>query len=280
MKARAEQAARLHHVRSEAHRVLARLGMVAAADIDIDALARAHYADIEHEWIDGASARVLRVGNRARICVSSAITELGARRWIACHEIGHLALDHVIEHGPSRIVERACTPVGRERSFREREASVYATELVMPAPLVARLVDGAPVTLDTAREIAHTFRTSLLASAIRLVELSGECCAVAYCTLGEVTWMVRSPSFPTWIPKRRPVDVRSIASGYFEHGTIENRAGFVPADAWFPIDRAPYGVTEITEHAAIVPSCGAVMSLLWIPRARTYETAPRIAVGA
>jgi hypothetical protein len=276
--ARAEQAARLHHVRGEAHRALARLGMVAAADIDIEALALAHYAEIEHEWIDGASARVLRVGDHARICVSSAITEPGARRWIAGHEIGHLALDHVVERGPSSIVERACTPVGRERSFREREASVYATELLMPAPLVASLVRGSPMKLDVAREIARTFRTSLLASAIRLVELSGECCAVAYCMLGEVAWMVRSPSFPTWIPKRRPVDVRSIASGYFEHGSIEKRAGVVPADAWFPENRAPAGITEIMEHAAIVPACGAVMSLLWIPRA--HETAQAIAVGA
>lgn len=246
--------------------MLSEFGVTKPEHIDLDAMAAAHGAKIVYADLDGATARVMRIGPLATIRISNRIRDVGAQRFTTGHEIGHLRLGHEVPAGDAdRIMERVCTPLKADGTSPEREASVFATETVMPEPLVRPRCVVSCVTLEPARAIACEFTTSVLASAMRLVELSDERCAVVYSELGRVRWVKRSATFPGWIPKGRPLDPSSAAFEYFHKGTIDSEAQLLAADAWLPRGRIDGSHVEIVEHAAIVPEFGAVFSLLWLP---------------
>lgn len=260
------RADRFADVRAAALRVLAEHGMTRPEDIDLDVIAAAMRATITYDDLDGASGRVMRIGPHARIRISNRIQDPGARRFIGGHELGHLHLGHEVPNADSgELVERICTPLTTDRRITERSASVFSSELVMPEPMVRPRCEVPHVTLAPAHVIAGEFRTSLLASAMRFVELSNERCAVAYSVLGCVRWLKPSATFPDWIPRGRRLDPATIAFDYHQRGAIDLEPNVVPADAWLPRDRIDTSSTSIVEHSAIVPELGAVFSMLWLP---------------
>ena len=247
-------------------RLQAEFNVTRADQIDLDAMAEAQHAEISYEELDGATARVIQIGDQCRIVVSSRITDLGAQRFSIAHEIGHVRLRHEIPPGQmAQLFERICTPLQADRRKAEREASVFATELLMPAALVRPWCEVPCLTLAASRAIAGEFATSVLASTMRLVELSGQRCAVAYSELGRVRWVKPSPTFPTWIPNGRRLDPASAAFEYSQKGTIDREPHVLPAETWLPRDKIDSSGAQIVEHSAVVTERGAVFSLLWIP---------------
>lgn len=236
-------------------------------DIDIERIAEANGVEVVYDDIDGATASVLRLGDLSRIRISARIHDLGWQRFTITHEIGHLRCGHVVPDGDAHeTVERTCKPLDKARSIPEREASVFASEVLMPEPMVKPFCEVPVVTLAPARAIADTFTTSVLASALRFVEVTDECCAVAYSSLGRVRWLKPSATFPDWIPRGRRLDPRSAAFDYDDSGTIDAAPQLLPADAWLPHDHVDSGHVQIVEHSAVIAPLGVVFSMLWIPR--------------
>lgn len=202
--------------------MLAAFGVTQPEQIDLDAMAAMMNAEILYDDLDGATARVMRIGQHARIRISNRVRDIGARRFSIAHELGHLWLGHEIPDGDAdRIVERICTPLNANHRAPERDANVFAAEIVMPEALVEPRCTVSHVTLAPARAIAREFKTSVLASAMRFVELSKERCAVAYSELGRVRWLKPSATFPDWVPRGRRLDPASAASDYFHKGRID-----------------------------------------------------------
>ncbi len=258
--------------RAAARRMLQQCAVSRPEQIDLDLIAASVGAEIICDDLDGATASVMRIGDHARIRVSRRIRDLGARRFSIAHELGHLQLGHEIPFGNARhVVERICKPLEKNRRVSERTANVFASEVVMPEPLVRPWCAASYVTLDPAREIANTFRTSILASAMRFVELSAERCAVAYSLLGRVQWIKRSSTFPDWIPKNRRLDPTSAACDYYQTGSLDPAAHVLDADAWLPRDRLCVGTAQIVEQSAAIPELGAVFTMLWIPCGQAGE---------
>ncbi|HEY5934496.1 MAG TPA: ImmA/IrrE family metallo-endopeptidase [Kofleriaceae bacterium] len=263
---------RFRDVRVEALKMLAEHHVKRPEDIDLDAIAESMDATITYDDLDGATARVMRLGSRATIRISNRIQEVGARRSASAHEIGHLRLGHEVPTGDSdHIVERICKPLAADHRISERAASVFSSELVMPEPLVQPRCRVSCVTLDPVREIAREFTTSVLASAMRFIELSSERCAVAYSVLGRVHWLKPSATFPNWVPRGRRLDPASAASEYYEGGTIDNAPRVLTADIWLPPDFIDGSQCQIVEHSAAIPELGAVLSLLWIPEREAHH---------
>ncbi|MFT3695826.1 MAG: ImmA/IrrE family metallo-endopeptidase [Kofleriaceae bacterium] len=211
--------------------------------------------------LDGATARVIKIGERAKIVVSTRIAELGSIRFSIAHELGHLICQHFVKR---RAMERACVPLSTtDGSNVEREASIFATELLMPLSMVAPWCKVAPRTLDPIKSIASSFQTSLLASALRYIELTSERCAVVYSEVGRVRWVKKSPSFTAWIPRGRCLAPASAASDYFSQGTLEESTRIVPATAWLARS-AENEESPIYEHTVPIPAIGAAFSFLWL----------------
>lgn len=252
--------------RAEARRVLEEACVTRADQIDIEAIAERMNAEIVYTDLDGATASVMRIGDSARIRISNRVQDIGPQRFVGAHEIGHLRLNHEVPHGNMReVVERTCSPLEKSRKVTERMASVFASELVMPEHLVRRYCEVPQVTLGPAREIAGEFMTSLLASAMRFVELSPERCAVAYSVGGRVKWLKRSATFPSWVPSGRRVDPTSAVNDYFAHAKLDPAAHVVGAEAWLPRTKIDDSTAQIVEQSAVIPEAGAVFTMLWLP---------------
>lgn len=262
---RAVSEARAGVVRDHARRVRAEHASPERHEIDLDALCVAVGVEVVYTDLEGATARVLRVNGRTRITVSNRIDDPGAIRFSIAHELAHIFLQHGILNDQGWVLERLCEHACRVDSEIEREANMWATELLMPESIVRAYCELPGATMLQVRALARACRTSGLASALRLVELTSQPCAIAYCELGRVRWARRSRTFAHWIPKDRALDPSSAAAEYFHGGRIGDYPHVIPADAWLS-NRTENGAgLRIAEHAAIVPALGAVFSLLWLP---------------
>ena len=126
-----------HRARAIARRLLHESGVTKPAHIDVEAVARRQGADIVRGPLLGATARVMRLGTRARIRVSDRIEHPGVQRFSIAHELGHLSLDHELPTiaeatDPVSYVARVCARTQRDGVDPESEADVFAAELLMP----------------------------------------------------------------------------------------------------------------------------------------------------
>jgi hypothetical protein len=212
--------------------------------------------------IDGASARIFRHGDRAIIRVSDEIVQDGRLRFTIAHELGHFLLGH-------RIPSESVLDAGDAAPFsvhQEREANVFASEFLMPEEWVAPLCAAPPTSLDAVRAIAKKFRVSVVAAAVRTVELTRGPCAVVYSEQRSVVWAKRSPTFPGRIPaKGFNIGRGSVAFDYHDRDVIDAMPREVPSHAWLGSAAPPAIGASLVEHAELVPEWGGVLSLLAIP---------------
>ena len=262
---------RFPEARLAALKLLRDHGVERACDINVEAIASKLGARITFDDLDGATARVIRIGSLAEIRISNRIEEVGWRRFTTGHELGHLCLGHVVAQGTPGEIERVCTPMNPDRRESERAASVFASELLMPEPFVLPFCQTSTITLAPAREIAREFSTSVLASAMRFIELTTARCALVYSELGRVRWIKPSATFPDWIARGRSLDPSSPAFGYHHTGKLDTEPHLLAADAWLPHDRIDGPTVQIVEHSALIPELGAVFSMLWLPETETQH---------
>lgn len=264
---RAAEAARHAAIRARAIEAVAMLGAQPAdGAIDIEKLADLLSAEIVYGDLDGAKARVVQIGDHARIIISKKIVGVGAIRFCIAHEIGHLLLKHYAQGdalGRAFKRQRTCQPLTSDGSEIERDACVFATECLMPAPLATPMCQVAPVTFDPVRAISSAFATSLQASAMRYVELTLERCAVVYMQRSRVLWAKKSPALKAWIPDGGAVAPSSAASDYFDDGILE-ATRVLPAATWLPREKHQKDAT-VYEHMTAIPEAAAAFSLLWLP---------------
>jgi hypothetical protein len=117
------------------------------------------------------------------------------------------------------------------------------------------------------RAIASAFTSSIVASAVRLVERSDEACAVVYTERGHIVWAKRSRMFVARIPDGMKIGPGAVAFDYFNRNMLDTAPREVPAIVWLgSATRGSMGPTMI-EHAEVVPEpgWGGVMSILWVP---------------
>ena len=140
---------RLEEVRACACRTLAASDVTEPSQLDIDHIAAVLGAEVVFDDLEGATARVIQIGDRATIVVSTRIAEIGSIRFSIAHEIGHMLCKHYVRRAAAeRAVERLCSPLSIDGTTAEREASVFAAELLMPAFMVAPWCTVAPPSLD------------------------------------------------------------------------------------------------------------------------------------
>jgi hypothetical protein len=266
---KAIDAARHAAIRARAAEATASIGFQSEEGaIDVEKLAELLGAELVYGDLDGAKARVVQIGDRARIIIAKRIVGVGAIRFCIAHEIGHLLLKHYAQGdalGRAFKRQRTCEPLASGTDEIERDACVFATELLMPATLAAPMCQVAPVSFDPVRAIASAFATSMQASTMRFVELTAERCAVVYMQRGRVVWAKKSAGFTAWIPDGRAVAPNSAASDYFDGGDLE-ASRMLPAATWFPREKLAKDAA-VYEHMTAIPEQAAAFSLLWLPRA-------------
>ncbi|WYD79617.1 MAG: hypothetical protein V8K32_09900 [Candidatus Electrothrix gigas] len=141
------------------------------------------------------------------------------------------------------------------QSSLETQANFFASELILPAQLVAPYSDAGEVSFDLIKEIAKKFRASLTATAIKFVRLCPEPCAIVYSTNGN-----KSNEWWPFIRSGQQLDERTLAHDFFAGHDIDSEAQEVDADAWVEDMK----LHEVVEHSVGSSQYGFVLSLLWI----------------
>lgn len=247
-------------IRAAARQALTLSGATRPEHIDPIRVAKALDIDVVEGGIDGATERITMFAGRARIRVSKHIVLHGRRQFTVAHAIGHHVSKHVVAANADvdAWMQAACS--GRTKRD-EREADVYATEMLSPADWVREHCDVTRIDLDGVRDIARTFPVSPVMAAMRLVELSPKACAVVYSENGVVRWAKGSRACPRLIERGVRAPETSIAA---ERAASADRRDAANARAWFPQSARVTTSTEVTEHALGVPEpgWGGVLSLL------------------
>jgi uncharacterized protein DUF955 len=188
------------------------------------------------------SGYLMQVGNSFGIGYSTAIRSVGFQNFTVSHELGHYFID---DHpaailGGGKHLSRSGY-ISKDRF--EREADIFATELLMPWRLIEPIIRANVGGFATIKAIAESCESSLLASAIRYTQVTGECVAVIVSHLGAVEFMTASTSFKQisgidWLRKRDslPPDVpsREFANDLDWIRTCEAACERRRLCAWFP----------------------------------------------
>jgi hypothetical protein len=230
-------------------------------DLDVREIAALLGVDVRHGGVSGATARLVGDEQWGIIRVAARVEHEGACNFSIAHELGHRQLAH-----PAASVAAICAaPRAGTHVDRgvEAEANAFAAELLMPERMVRRRCEVSPVSLDVARGIAADFKASLMAAALRFVELTSERCALVFSRDRRVVWAARSQPFAPFIERNRRLGQASVAVDWFEGRRMYEGCQPVPADAW--LDHPAAEDAEIWEDSLSVPGMDGVMTLLWIP---------------
>jgi hypothetical protein len=249
------------HPRRVARALLRRFGVEAAEHIHVEGFAARLDVKISLTPLVGAAAQLLAPGDGpAEILLSDRVRDPAAQRFNIAHELGHYVLRH-----PSPSFTEMCAPLASGQLSRARqmeaEANAFASELLMPEPLVRPICDVRWASLEPGLQIAEAFRVPARAGSVRFTELTTLRCAVVLSERGTVRWTAPSATFPWPIARGRPLDRRSIAWGHFARGTLRDGAQRVPRSAWLDAS----GEAPVMEHSISPEDRDTVLTMLAVP---------------
>jgi Zn-dependent peptidase ImmA (M78 family) len=197
-----------------ARRVLRLAGVRSAEDIEMDLIAADYGLCSIPKRLPDHEGNLVRLGDSGRglVAIDEALFGTPWGRFILAHELGH----HLLHEGHDLAL--ACSaltgPTARGDYYRrEREADVFAVELVLPEALFGPLVGDAAPTLDRLRVLADGFRTSLAATALRAIDFAVAPCAAVLSHRGLVVKHAATEAFPLTLVRGFALGPEAIAGG-------------------------------------------------------------------
>jgi Zn-dependent peptidase ImmA (M78 family) len=231
--------------------------------LNLENLAMALGALILYRPLQSAEARLTRKGDRGIIRVRDDLEPPTRRRFAVAHELGHWQLHQSV----SQLF--VCTEADMIADYRnssiEAEANSFASALLMPAHLFVERIRSHRPTFDELESLAAYFNTSLTATAIRRVDVSGDYCAVVVSRASRVKWWRGSDDFEDayWInpgsalPRQSPA--RELTATCRTSSPVRT-----PANVWADERHGMYA-QEFVEESAYFPRYDFTMTLISLP---------------
>lgn len=217
------------------------LGISEPADLDVEAIAYDSGVAVTYADLQGCDATLVGLGERAIATIRPGMEE--RQRFSIAHELGHWS-EHRGRSFACRVDDVDTNLAGDRRL--EREADQYGAHLLMPKRLFApQLRSIRTPTFKEIIAIAQIFKTSILATCFRLIDLNAFPIMLAsYGPMG-CRWQMRSKDVPRRWGLKSTLHVDSFAYDLFHQGKSCNGPGRQPADVWFENDDADkYEVSE------------------------------------
>lgn len=126
------------------------------------------------------SGALLFRGDKRGILLNTVISNEGRINFTFAHELGHHFLDHRPNYQQSGQLGFHCSPKDMEDSHRpqEREANLFAVELLMPTEQFRPMMSGAPLDYTLINSLARNFAVSKHACSSRILEFTREACII------------------------------------------------------------------------------------------------------
>lgn len=242
----------------KAEALISELGISAPQEIDVEAIAMDSGVEVQYAHLNGCEASLVGFGDRAIATINPSGVR-GRERFSIAHEIGHWHL-----HRGRSFQCRADDADLNLASDRvvEKEADTFAAHLLMPQPIFLPLVKqiGNP-NFKQLGDLAASFETSLMATALRLVNVNTLPVIVASYTKGGRRWSLPAADIPKrWFMKRE-LDEDTLTYDLLHRGTEIRYLGKTPAEAWFQNDDADrYEVLE----QSVISKTGEALVLLYL----------------
>lgn len=240
--------------RTTPRQLLEGLGITRPEEIDVEAIAYTCGAKTRYADLTGSEATLVGKGDKAIITVREQSSR-ARKRFSVGHELGHWIRDRgsvsfsckESDFDPSLIVR-----------VRERKANEFASDLLLPTYLFDPLARGRSLDLETLRDLAEMFRTSLTATAIKLLRRGSYPAVLASYKRGRRAWHIRGDSVP---PKFTPLEWLDQSTGAASaDGPTEQGSDDTRADRWFDHRHARrYYLRE----SWFRPTSDSVVVLLW-----------------
>jgi hypothetical protein len=240
------------------------------SEILIEEIAFEHGAVVQYEPLRGADGRLVRMGTRAIIRVRNDIPELGRRRFIIAHELGHLLLGHGVN------ILKLCKEPDflewqKDHRSAENDANIFAAELLMPEQFFRPHCQTGNPSVKLIEQLAGQFQTSLTATAMRYVECSPDPCAVVISRDGQIRWNRCSATFPYWHLRHGPLHGYTYALDCLEGKQVPDRMSQVRATGWLPGLRQHADRTVWEQSRMISRQFRVVLSLVWLAEQEEEE---------
>jgi len=252
---------RIQECRRRAHEILHKLHVEAPDEIDLETIAwKVGRLEIQYGGIINCDGRIIASstgGGRIRVRDSGSH---GRQRFTIAHEIGHFVLH------PSPQIDKDDGPsefTMWHNEGEEAEANSFAAELLMPEFLVITMAKKMEPSLALVDELAETFTTSVLASAIQYINYTNEQVALVMSKGKTIQWRKHAKNF--WTRVRIGQLSPDSAAGARLDGRASDSNGMVvsPAYAWlsdYEYDREH----DIMEDSRYLDYYARTITLLWL----------------
>lgn len=211
------------------------LGWTSPSDFTLEEIAGCLNIIVRNVPIKGSEGRILINGSTAIISINESVTHSGKRNFILAHEIGHFILHRNI----TTLFSETDNTLAEwfKKGLHEQQANVFASEFLMPEFLYRKKIEGKKLNMALIEDVSAFFKTSLLTTFFRYIQLGSFPAMIIFMEAGVVRWKIHSHDFPfTYLPLNSEVPAWTVAGDFFNRGQLEIAPERVDAIEWFPED--------------------------------------------
>lgn len=251
----------------EAQRIVQDVG-IAALPVDPIEIARSHDIHVAGKDCEGGvSGMLIRNENRFAIVYATHVPSEGFKRFSIAHELGHYFMpghpESVFRNGE---VHRSQAEYATADTI-EREADEFAAGLLMPSALVTKTIVGAKDGMSAVKELSRGCGTSLVASAIRYIDIARAPVAVLVSKDDHIQFCFCSDELLEFrgltLPRARSVIPKgTLTEHYHKHPELIARAASDKGDGMLRDWLGGSSRTEVAEEVVGLGRYGRVLTVL------------------
>jgi Zn-dependent peptidase ImmA (M78 family) len=242
--------------------LLNRMGWTEPSDMSMEDIAWSNGLIVKFARMDGSQGRILMSQKEGIITINESINYQPKINFIIAHEIGHAELHRrvsLFNDNEHTLNEWYAT------GSQEKEANLFATELLMPTDLFSRKVKRRKLELPLIEDVAEYFGASKTAAFLRYRDLGEYPVMIIFIEDGVIKWKSFSDDFPyKWLEYGSKVPAFTVAGDFLYRQVEEKRPVKVDAMEWFPDDY----VCQKAEKPKLWEQCfpassNSILTCLW-----------------
>jgi Zn-dependent peptidase ImmA (M78 family) len=229
-------------------------------ELNLEEIANAEYIIIQEKKLERYDGRLSNRNKIGIITINKNIREKTQKIFTIAHELGHFYLGTGIRN----ICSREDILNYHTKQNIEREANIFASELLMPENWFRDNITWQQDGIKTIKSVSEFFNVSLSAAAMRYTEIGEIPISIIISQKSRVIWSSTNEYFPLkYIKPGQAINSYSYAYDYFHDKEITSQPHEILTDAWFLNDFNYKPGIYIIEQNFILRNYKAVMTILW-----------------